>query len=381
MARQLLHPPVRLTVTARRRPLFLYSQVAWDTVWQRPQEQAVGLSKFRPVLFFSPVQLHEYVSRLSERWQLVRRLQGGRLIVVSPLIFSGEYRSPTVRRINREILRWCVRLFPDFAKSLYMTNSPFPTWLLGELEPSVVSYDLIDDFASFSWAPNDGRETENELIRQCDFGFAGTGYLCDRYAERLPGLKFLPSGVQFERLTAPTPEPTELAALPHPRILYVGTLNDRLDGNLFRVASEAVPKGTLVVVGPKHESFQAPKLDGNVKFIGLVPHERLPAFYQHCDLGIMPFGDSPAARAINPIKTLEYLACGLPVLSTPVPDVIRYYPDVVRVEAPTNWGAALREMLQSDLPEARVRRIDFARDRSWDRLVVEMERRFREFDP
>src|SRR5688572_32810926 len=98
LARQLFRGlpggPRRRRESPGRMPLMLYSQVAWDDVWQRPQEQAMGLARHRPVIFVSPVQAHQVAGPLADRWQAVRVLEGGRLTVLSPLILTGEYVSP-----------------------------------------------------------------------------------------------------------------------------------------------------------------------------------------------------------------------------------------------------------------------------------------------
>jgi UDP-galactopyranose mutase len=382
LARQFFHPSLRRPVAQGRgrTPLLFYSQVAWDTVWQRPQEEALGLARFRPVVYLSPIQMHEFAGRLAGRWQFARRLLGGRLLVLTPIIFSGEYRSSIVRKANQGILTRIARLSAGKGDVLFMTNTPFTSYLLDAVQPRAVIYDLIDDFCSFGWAPRDGRERERELIARTSLAFAGTGYLRDSFARRLPGLRFLPSGVRFDDLTEPAPEPPDLRDLPRPRLLFVGTLNDKLDGELFRTAATAAGGGSVVVVGPRHGTFEAPELPKNVHFLGLKPHGELRGYYQHCDLGLMPFADNAAARAINPIKTLEYLACGLPVLSTPIPDVERYYSDVVRVEHPGNWDAAIRELLAADDDSAREQRRNFARDRSWNKLVEQVERGIRRLE-
>ncbi len=376
IAHQLFARPVCLPVTSRtpQLPLLFWSQVAWDTVWQRPQEQALGLAAHRQVIWISPVQVHELVSRLKDRWQPVRRLEGGRLTVLSPIIFSGEYRSLAVRKANRRLIGRMIRRIVGKSRDfLFMTNTPFCQWIQDEFEPRATIYDLIDDFCGFEWAPKEGVIQEDRLISRADLLLAGTGFLQERFRPRFPALEFLPSGVRFDDLRDPAPEPEDLAKLPHPRALYVGTLNDRLDGELFQATARAVGEGSVAVVGPKHGTFRAPDLPDNVHFLGLKPHDQLRGYYQHCDLGIMPFADSPAARAINPVKTLEYLACGLPVLSTPVPDVIKYYPDVVRVEAAPAWESAARELLDSESPQLQEQRVEFARDRSWAKLVEHLQ--------
>lgn len=332
------------------------------------------------MIFFSPVQLHELSMRLRDRWRLRRLLEGGRLTVLSPIIFSGEYRSPYVRRANRLVLELVTRHLRHTDKLIYMTNSPFSSPLLPWLRPRAVIYDIIDDFCAFDWAPPEGHELEDQLIEATDLAFAGTGYLRERYADRLPGLEFLPSGVQYNRMTEPRSEPPDLSPLPRPRILYIGTMNDRLDGALFAELARTFPEGSIVAVGPRHGTFTPPALPANVHFLGLKPHADLPGYYQHCDLGIMPFADSPAARAINPVKTLEYLACGLPVLSTPIPDVLRYYQGVVRCEPPENWSRAARELIDQNNCQAVAQRRLFAQGRSWKRLVTDMEREIRNLE-
>lgn len=380
--RQFFHPGLRRLASekSKRAPLLLYSQVAWDTVWQRPQEEALGLSKFRPVVFVSPVQVHELVLRLKGRWQFLRRLENGRLVVLSPIILSGEYRSAAIRRVNRWIMKAITRPLASCDKLLYMTNSPFTTYLAEHVKADGIAYDIIDDFCAFAWAPKEGRESQAKLISMADMAFAGTGFLKSKFEDQLHGLEFLPSGVRFSSMTEPKPEPDDLRNLPHPRILYIGTLNDRLDADLFTALAQKFRHGSLVAVGPRHGTFALRKSPPNLHFLGLKPHDQLPGYYQHCDLGIMPFADNDAAKAINPIKTLEYLACGLPVLSTPVPDVIKYYPNVVRTEKPAAWPQAAEELLSSDSPDARRERVEFAKNRDWSSLINAIERRLHEFE-
>lgn len=370
-----------VTKQTGRTPLLFYSQVAWDTVWQRPQEEALALSKHRPVVFVSPVQVHELKGQLARRWRLFRRLQGGRLLVFSPLIFSGEYRHRGIRRVNSMLLASLISSLMKDDKYFFFTNSPFSGALLPHLKPTRILLDQIDDFCAFQWAPPEGRSLENELLARASHVFTGTGTLAHDAVGRTDApIEYLPSGVRAGRLTKPQAEPADIANLPHPRVLYVGTLNDRVDGDLFLRSARAVSGGSVVVVGPRHSTFKAPKLPENVHFFGLKPHEELPGYYQHCDLGIMPFADCPAARAINPIKTLEYLAVGLPVLSAPIPDVVRYYQGVVETALPSGWEGAIQRLLGEDNGELRKARRAFARNRSWKSLGEAIEERLRRLE-
>lgn len=370
--------PLPALPRSERLPLLIFSQVAWDDVWQRPQEMARGLARHRPVVFCAPVQVHQALGPLAGRWSPVRTELGGRLLILSPAILSGEYRSGAVRAANRVIVARLLAELVGRRPFAFLSNSPFADWLVPELKPSVVAYDAIDDFCAFEWAPRDGRARERRLLLRADPAFAGTHALERKHRRVAPRIEFLASGVDFDKMTAPAPEPAELRGLPRPRLLYVGTLNDRTSGELVAATARAFPQASIVLVGPRRATFGNHQFPANVRELGLKPHDELPGFYQHCDLALMPFADNAAARAINPVKTLEYLACGLATISTPIPDVRRFYEPPVVVAKPDAWPREIERMLAEDTAEQRAQRTDFARGRSWNALVEKMEARIRE---
>lgn len=360
-------------------PVLFYSQVAWDDVWQRPQELARGLARHRPVLFCSPVQIHQTGGALRGRWEPLRTEADGRLVVACPQILSGEYRSAAVRRLNRAIVARSLRPLLAGREYLFLTNSPFVAGLMEALRPARVAYDIMDDFCAFTWAPREGRRSEQAILRRADTVTAGTQSLADAYRAQAPGIEYLASGVDVAKLTRPQTEPEELRGLPRPRLLYVGTLNDRVSGELMAQVARAMPGASVVLVGPRGAAFGSPDLPGNVRELGLKPHDALAGYYQHCDVGLMPFADNAAARAVNPIKTLEYLACGLPVICTPVPeDVKRFFVPPVVLAEEGDWPARIREMLDSDTEQQKNERRAFAQGRSWDKLVERMEEKIGE---
>ena len=62
----------------------------------------------------------------------------------------------------------------------------------------------------------------------------------------------------------------------------------------------------------------------NMHFLGRKPYSDLPAYCQHFDVGLIPFKVNELTYAVNPIKLREYLSAGLPVVSTPMPEVQLY---------------------------------------------------------
>lgn len=374
------------------RPIVFYSQVAWDDVWQRPQEMATGFARLgRPTLFVSPVQAHNRHGRLARRWSALRPGPGdtaSRLLVSCPLILPGEYRWEAARRLNRrliaaEILRLLPRLGPAAAagRFIYLTNSPFSDYLADRLRPEAVVYDIIDDFVAFSWAPPDGARRERRLLETARLVLTGTETLLRKKAANRPEARFIACGVDFERFAAGAalPEPAELRGLPRPILGYMGTLSDRLDRPLLEALAQRFPQASLVFIGPIHGSFGPPLSAPNAHHLGLKPPEALPAYVARFDAALMPFAQTEAARAINPVKTLEYLAAGRPVVSTPIPDVERFFSDVVSVApAIEPFLDEVERLLRNPSEERRRLGVERARARSWSAMVQEMDLRLRE---
>jgi UDP-galactopyranose mutase len=113
----------------------------------------------------------------------------------------------------------------------------------------------------------------------------------------------------------------------------------------------------------------------NLHWLGGRDYRDLPDHLAHWDLGFMPFALNESTRFISPTKTPEFLAAGLPVVSTPVTDVVRDYGDAGLVEiAADAAGMAKRlEMLLHRPRAAWLARVDARLAAgSWDRTWSQM---------
>ena len=114
-------------------------------------------------------------------------------------------------------------------------------------------------------------------------------------------------------------------------------------------------------------------------------YDELPAFLSGWDVCLMPFALNASTRFISPTKTLEYLAAGKPVVSTPVRDVAQQYAAVVPIAAtPAEFVAACENILALDA-EAQLRfeavALDMVAATSWDRTAGAMQALLDRFEP
>ncbi|WP_255964195.1 hypothetical protein, partial [Staphylococcus aureus] len=124
------------------------------------------------------------------------------LLVLSPLVFSGHFKSRIVHEINSWITAATVRAaLPVGARPHVLINTPLGLPVLRHLCLSAnailrarLVYDVIDDFTIFDWSPGFSRQFDQELTQVADRVIAGTHELADSRENAV----FIPCGVDFD---------------------------------------------------------------------------------------------------------------------------------------------------------------------------------------
>jgi UDP-galactopyranose mutase len=120
----------------------------------------------------------------------------------------------------------------------------------------------------------------------------------------------------------------------------------------------------------------------NIHYLGMRSYEELPRYLAHFDAAILPFALNEATRFISPTKTLEYLAGGKPVISTPIKDVIDLYVDVVEIaDTPDGFVHAIQKLWSESPVEKSFRRhavSSVLAQHHWDVIALRMQRLIRE---
>ena len=177
----------------------------------------------------------------------------------------------------------------------------------------------------------------------------------------------LPQGVNYEHFATPRPRPADLGALPRPIIGFAGAFYDRCDFQLLRRLADANPRGSLVLVGPVIDD-PAPIRRPTVHLLGPRPYRELPAYVQAFDVGIVPYVLNEETVAVDPLKLLEYLAAGVPVVCTALPEARKYEGAVmIAADREAFVEAALAGAAEVADGAARERRQAPARRHGWAR--------------
>jgi glycosyltransferase involved in cell wall biosynthesis len=110
----------------------------------------------------------------------------------------------------------------------------------------------------------------------------------------------------------------------------------------------------------------------NVHYTGRLPYAALPSLLAGVDVALMPFAINRATASISPTKTLEYFAARVPVVSTPVADVVRAYGATAFI---ADGAGAFVDAVQSALlpdPARIARGVAAAEAQGWDAIFARM---------
>jgi glycosyltransferase involved in cell wall biosynthesis len=108
-----------------------------------------------------------------------------------------------------------------------------------------------------------------------------------------------------------------------------------------------------------------------VFFLGKRPFSDLPDYLRAADICLLPYVQGEATRYRSPLKLYEYLATGLPVVSTPHPEVDEFN-KVVTIADPGQFVSAVDQTLQSESKAQQQQRLAVAQHHSWEARLDQM---------
>jgi UDP-galactopyranose mutase len=348
------------------------SHLRWDFVYQRPQQLMSRCAQGRRVLFVEEPVFDESAPRLD----LTPR--GPDVSVAVAHLPAGMGEDEVDRAQAALIDAALCELGLDRFVAWYYT--PMALGFTRHLSPEAVVYDCMDELSGFLGAPPRLREREAELFRRADLVFTGGRSLYEAKRHQHPRVYAFPSSVDaphFARALSGLAEPADQAALGRPRIGYCGVIDERMDLDLLGGIAALRPDWQVVMLGPvvKIDPTKLPRA-ANIHYLGGRRYDELPAYLAGWDVAMMPFALNEATRFISPTKTPEYLAAGLPVVSTAIRDVVHPYQDLglVRIaQTPEKFVAAAEQAMAEDAMTRQDAVDAFLADTSWDRTWRQME--------
>jgi glycosyltransferase involved in cell wall biosynthesis len=236
-------------------------------------------------------------------------------------------------------------------------------------------YRIVDLNPEHPSASQAQRDEERRLARAAD-AVIYTSEVLEPYVAALGARSqiFVPSGVDFSHFATAQSEPEDIAHLPRPRAIYVGTIAEWFDAELLGVAAERLPQISFVLIGPLIGNAPAiPRLP-NVHFLGPRSYAGIPGYLQHSDVGLIPFRRDAFVNfveAINPLKLYEYMAAGLPVVSLGIAPLKNLDSPAVLCSDPKEFTDAIERLSTAPKPVASLRA--FASNCDWSQRFAALD--------
>ena len=302
------------------------------------------------------------------------------LYVLTPLVIPLPSQ-PCARMLNRQLLVLQIR------RALKRTSrgpvqiwsfTPDISYVLGRFNEEKVIYYCVDDHASFSgYNKVQVLRDEEELCRRANLVVTTSMALQEAKARWNHKTILVPHGVDYDHFSRAVHEelpcPGDILAIPRPRLGFFGLIRDWVDLELLSHVARKRPEWHFVMIGDADSNVDLGRYRSvkNMHFLGRKPYADLPAYCRHFDVGLIPFKVNKLTRAVNPIKLREYLAAGLPVISTPMPEVKLYENLIEIVDSPTEFEAAVEKCLTAAEAD-HTARLDAMSRETWPQKVEQI---------
>jgi glycosyltransferase involved in cell wall biosynthesis len=316
--------------------------------------------------------------------------------VADPFAFYGTGRSFRIREIRRPGFRGggaihALGVLRQLAARRRSTDIAYCRDVLGAVAAAEIGYDVVFEahgLAARPWLERLGRRlaASPSLRRLVAISSALARELEMRaLTPRCGDVVVAADGADPPGDAAPCPPPRGFVA-GRPNVGYVGNLYAGRGIELILTLAEREPDLRFHLVGGHADDlrrWQARCRLPNVVFHGFAPPSELFRFYQHLDVVLMPFASGggnlrngeDTHRWMSPMKMFEYMAAGVPIVSTDLPvlrEVLDHERNALLVPDGSieDWQQAVKRLVTTPALGRRLRaaaRADVIEHFTWDR--------------
>lgn len=259
----------------------------------------------------------------------------------------------------------------DAKKTIIVTYMPYQVDVIRSLQGNFMHiYDCVDDHSDLDyafWGNKKDVVWEQELMDSADaITTTATSLYLQRVAIEKRNNVYLSRNAVNEGdfISKNEDIPEDLKNIPEPRIVYSGAIYDWFDKKLFYDVVKSNPDKSFVIIGFGNDKILSEKCS-NLYILGAKKHSELKTYLKYCQVGIIPFkDDTDLIINCDPIKQYEYIACGLPVVTTYMPEAAIGKINTLIANTKENFNKAIEESLNFKIDKNIA--INFLLENSWN---------------
>ncbi|WP_124940388.1 glycosyltransferase [Vibrio mediterranei] len=242
------------------------------------------------------------------------------IYVVSPLVSPFFKDTKVIKLFNSFLLNFLIKRVVRDERHIIWSYHPYIMNVVKKSNHEKLIYHCVDDLSSVPGInEEDFNSNEREFLRHCDHVFVTAPKLQERCESYNPNITYLSNVVDYEHFSRPLKHGDSNRVK---KIIYHGVLSDfKLDLPLLAEIVNDNTQYEFILVGEEREGQSSPILEEiscskNVKRLGYVAYSDLPEVLAQCDLGILPSQINDYTNSMFPMKFYEFIAAGLPIVST-----------------------------------------------------------------
>lgn len=378
-------------MTITKQNFIIFSSIDWTTHWQLHHQLATSLvSAGNKVLFVENTGVRSAnigdLGRLSERISNWRKglhgfssIDGDNLTSYSPVLLPFPYSKLSLlfnkKIFNLSISRWAKA--SNFSNPIIISFLPTPLIqnAINSINPKLTVYYCANNMAESSISASQVRPYEDHFFESVDVVFTAA-YVIQEYAQRFSEKVFyFPPGIDFDKFNVALKDnkdiPSDLQKISGRIVGYIGTLGRVLDQELLCALADQCSDFTFVFIGPKYTNIDALEAKSNIVFLGAKSHNQLPYYIKGFDVGIVPYICNEFTEGVYPSKLNEYLAMGIPAVSTNLREVREskevYGEAAIIANNTKEFINAVKSLVfEKDDVLRKEKRIQIAKENSWE---------------
>lgn len=237
---------------------------------------------------------------------------------------------------------------------------------------TILIYHCYDEIGHAHWMKSHGRDYESKFMRMVDAVIVTSKGLLEKKSAMHKKIFLVKNGADTQLFCTAFKKQLPLART----VGFIGSIDDRIDYELLAYAAGSMPDTKFLFIGRVLNEKQINRLRqfNNVSFAGAKPLQELPNYVREFSVGIIPFVKNEFTKGIYPIKINEYLAAGIPVVSTDF-SFLDDFKDIITIAtSKEEFRKGIILEIETDDPQKRINRTDFAKQNSWDTRSEELSR-------
>jgi glycosyltransferase involved in cell wall biosynthesis len=339
-------PSTELAIDRRRglhgQDIVTLSTQDWRDLWTRKQRFMLQFARQGNKVLYVESQFHylTYLKRFKSQWRRIyqflrgpRQVEPNLYIYTPPLLLPAFQIFPRLATINNYVLSFFLRSAMrkiGIKQPLLWLYSHYNQPLIKKLGCKRALYECVDEFSGAKGLirPEVARAQEQATLKAVDVAIVTAPGLKKSKIEFNRNIHVIANAANVAHFSKATSgkltEPGDLKSIPRPRLVFVGGIAYWIDLELVRYIAVNRPSWQIILIGPVVTNTKILDNLNNIHFMGRKSYDDLPSYLAWCDIALNPYKVDSVAENCSPLKLYEYMAAGLPIVSTDMPEARRF---------------------------------------------------------